>query len=96
MRKELKKDINRTIRRVAKGKKGTGRTYTRMEIKHMLHEYQKRTGKVKASMDWEDYLNLIDIAVHVNPNNAVDLSFRIGYMEGEKEVRRRNGKGGAD
>lgn len=87
MRKDLKKDINRTITRVAKAKKGTGRTYTKAEINHILHKYRRRTAGVKANMDWEDYLNLIDIATYVNSNNAVDLSYRLGYIAGREEAK---------
>jgi len=82
----LKKDIARTITRVAKGKKGTGRKRTKADIRRSLQEYRERTAQVKADMDWEDYLNLIDIATYTNANNAVDLAFRLGYMVGKGGV----------
>lgn len=87
MNKDLRKEINRTIRRAAFGLKGTGRRHTRAEIRYILNHYRKYTESVTADMEWEDYLNLIDIAVYVNPNNAVDLSYRLGYMDGEKNVK---------
>lgn len=83
MRKGLKEDIGRAISRAAKGMKGTGRKRTRAEIRKSLREYRERTADVKVNMDWEDYLNLIDIAMYTNANNAVDLSFRLGYMAGK-------------
>lgn len=89
MRKGLRKDINRTIRRVAKGKKGAGRIRTHAEIRRLLREYREKTAQVKANMDWEDYLNLIDIAVYVNPNNAVDLAYRIGYISGKSDLKQK-------
>lgn len=85
----LKKDIARTITRVLKGKKGTGRKQSKATIRKMLQEYRERTAEVKVNMNWEDYLNLIDIATYINPNNAVDLSFRLGYLSGKKELRSR-------
>lgn len=78
-----RKEIQTAILRVLKGRKGTGRKQSKATTRKMLHEYRKRTEEVKVNMNWEDYLNLIDIAVYINPNNAVDLAFRIGYMEGK-------------
>lgn len=48
-----------------------------------MESIRKRTESVKSSMDWEDYLNLIEIATETNVNNAVDLAWRLGYSAGE-------------
>ncbi len=57
------------------------------KINSMLKEYRKRTESIKSGMDWEDYFNLIEIANKTNPNNAVDLAFRLGHMKGKEDLK---------
>lgn len=64
-----------------------GRICSNAEIKDVLQEYRKRTEKVRANMDWEDYLNLIDIVTYVNTNSGIDLAFKVGYLAGQKDIK---------
>lgn len=66
-----------------------------------MESIRKRTESVKANMDWEDYLSLIEIAAETNANNAVDLAWRLGYQAGEASLFDRiknhfSEKGGVD
>ena len=45
---------------------------------------QPINNKIEPNLDWEDYLNLIDIGTKINVNNAVDLAFRIGFLAGKR------------
>lgn len=63
-----------------------GRNCSQKEIRKILQEYIERTSKIRANIDWEDYLNLIDIVTYVNTNSGIDLAFRIGYMAGRKSL----------
>ena len=78
------KDVKRTILRVLKGKKGTGRKRTQKEVYSQMQRYRQITATVEPNLDWEDYLNLIDIGTKINVNNAVDLAFRIGFLAGKR------------
>lgn len=63
-----------------------GRNCSQKEVRKVLQEYIERTSNVKENMDWEDYLNLIDIVTYVNTNSGIDLAFRIGYMTGKESL----------
>lgn len=80
----MEKDVKRTILRVLKGKKGTGRKRTQKEVYSQMQRYRQITATVEPNPDWEDYLNLIDIGTKINVNNAVDLAFRIGFLAGKR------------
>ena len=73
------------IRRKAQGKEGTGRKRTKTELKQSRLEYCERLWEqVKSNMDMKDYLELLDIAVILkNPENAIDLAWRLGYLAGK-------------
>lgn len=49
-----------------------------------MQRYRQITATVEPNLDWEDYLNLIDIGTKINVNNAVDLAFRIGFLAGKR------------
>ena len=80
----MEKDVKRTILRVLKGKKGTGRKRTQKEVYSQMQRYRQITATVEPNLDWEDYLNLIDIGTKINVNNAVDFAFRIGFLAGKR------------
>lgn len=79
----LQKEVYQTIFRSLKGIKGTGRKRTKKEMYELMQQYRKMTATVKPDLDWEDYLNLLDISTHINTNNAIDLAFRIGFLAGK-------------
>ena len=79
----LDPEITAEILRVLKGKKGTGRKRTRKEVYSQMQRYRQITATVEPNLDWEDYLNLIDIGTKINVNNSVDLAFRIGFLAGK-------------
>lgn len=57
---------------------------TKVEVEAILQNYRQQVKEVKASMDWEDYFKLVEIATETNPNNAVDLAWRLGYLAGTR------------
>lgn len=57
------------------------------EIERMLKEYRERAESVKFCMGWDDYFNLIEISEKTNTNNAVDLAFRLGHIQGEEDLK---------
>ncbi len=57
---------------------------SKVEIEATLQDYRQQVREVKASMDWEDYFKLIEIATGTNTNNAVDLAWRLGYQAGKR------------
>lgn len=79
----LQKEVYQTIFRSLKGRKGTGRKRTKKEMYELMQQYRKMTATVEPDLDWEDYLNLLDISTCINANNAIDLSFRIGFLAGK-------------
>lgn len=79
----LQKEVYQTIFRSLKGGKGTGRKRTKKEMYELMQQYRKMTATVEPNLDWEDYLNLLDISTYINSNNAIDLAFRIGFLAGK-------------
>lgn len=77
------KEVKKAIFRSLNGKNGTGRKIKKKKVYELMQVYRERTSAVKVNLDWEDYLNLIDIGTHINVNNAVDLAFRIGFLAGK-------------
>lgn len=57
---------------------------SKVEIEATLQDYRQQVQEVKASIDWEDYFKLIEIATETNANNAVDLAWRLGYQAGKQ------------
>lgn len=86
---------DKTGKGIARGR----RAYTEGGIRSLLDAYRIRTEAVKADLEQEDCLNLADIAAYINPESAVSLSFRIGYMAGKRDLLDRIkacfGEGGA-
>lgn len=86
--KETMSDVGRMIRRKARGKKGTGRKRTNVEIRESVTQYKERLYKeVEKGMEWHDYLELIDIATRFDVGHAIDFAFRIGYLQGYEDLR---------
>lgn len=86
--KETMRDVGRMISRKARGKKGTGRKRRKEEIRESVTQYKERLYKeVEKSMEWHDYLELIDIGVHFDIGHAIDFAFRIGYLQGYEDLR---------
>ena len=63
-------------------------TTSKVELETTLQNYRQKVKEVKISMDWEDYFKLIEIAAEINANNAVDLTWRLGYLAGATQFGR--------
>lgn len=66
-----------------------------------MEAIRKRTESVNTSMEWEEYLNLVEIAIETNVNNAIDLAWKLGYLAAQAELFDRikshfSEKGGVD